>query len=563
MNKKYSDHQNIQMLAQNKHPSQFLSEKNNLLQFCDTTSDPLFWPSSRQGVVSSWYGHVPFAHWLVANIRPKLVVELGTYTGVSYAAFCESIKKMKIDSRCYAVDTWRGDLNTGYYGDDIYHDLNKFNNIHYSNFSTLIRDSFDSALGKFEDRSIDLLHIDGSHKYDEVRHDFETWLPKMSDNGIILFHNTSMDKPDFGVHRLWIEIHSSYPHFEFTHAHGLGILAVGTYIPKQLDELFSVKEEEIVERLCYRFSRLGESDSLKSALVTRIIESTVLDIRNRDQKISISYKENLSGFPLNVSNLDLNHISFGIGIVTYNRADRLIRCIEQVKKHTKRKFELLVADDGSTDGTSILVSGLVAPNITYLNCENKGVNWNKNRILYYFRNIKPVDVVIILEDDSFPYKDSWEDKWIRSALKFGHVNNAGEWFADSFESGSGDIDDPFLSFDVSAQCAAFAYYAIDRVGYIDSYLENFGAAHAEHSYRMSRVGYGGEFRVEAGIGKPLYYLINGAIQATREDSNYEVDDPIGWARYWELRDTAIFRFPWKNDVEKQKFLLELATAQRI
>ena len=44
---------------------------------------PLFWTPDRLGLASAWWGHVPFAHWLVAATAPRLVVELGTHTGVS------------------------------------------------------------------------------------------------------------------------------------------------------------------------------------------------------------------------------------------------------------------------------------------------------------------------------------------------------------------------------------------------------------------------------------------------------------------------------------------------
>ena len=52
----------------------------------------------------------------------------------------------------------------------------------YSALSTLIRLTFDDALGDFAHGSLDLLlHIDGRHLDDDVGHDFETWLPKLTD----------------------------------------------------------------------------------------------------------------------------------------------------------------------------------------------------------------------------------------------------------------------------------------------------------------------------------------------------------------------------------------------
>lgn len=216
-----------------------------------------FW-SVRHVVTSAWLQHGPFAFWLVEAIRPSTLVELGTHNGFSFLAFCQAVERLGISTACYAVDTWTGDEHADFYGEDVYRRLTALQAEHYAGFSTLMRCRFDEALPYFPDASIDLLHIDGRHTYDDVKEEFDTWLPKMSSRGIILFHDTNVRERQFGVWKLWDEVRKSYPNFEFTHGHGLGVLAVGPDIPPPVRGLFTASPQQ-VDSLRAAYAHLGQA----------------------------------------------------------------------------------------------------------------------------------------------------------------------------------------------------------------------------------------------------------------------------------------------------------------
>lgn len=218
--------------------------------------EPFLWIPSRTGVMSAWWGHVPFGHWLVSMIEPGTVVELGTHEGVSFSAFCEAILQRNIAGRCYAVDTWEGDEHAGRYDESVFQDLTAFNRAHYGAFAELMRMTFDQALDYFADGSIDLLHIDGLHLYEAVKREFGNWLPKLSARGVVLFHDTNVRERDFGVWKLWAELRQKYPSFEFLHGHGLGLIAVGPEIPHAVRALCDLSPT-VANTLKQRVAQLG------------------------------------------------------------------------------------------------------------------------------------------------------------------------------------------------------------------------------------------------------------------------------------------------------------------
>jgi hypothetical protein len=219
---------------------------------------------------SAWTEHIPFAMFAVSALRPRVLVELGSYRGASYCAFCQAVKSLETKTKCFAVDTWQGDEHAGKLEESVYTILQNHHNPLYSEFSTLLKSTFDDALPKFEDNSVDLLHIDGFHTYKAVKHDFETWLPKMSERGIVLFHDTAVKEKDFGVWKFWSELCEKYPsNFEFHHGHGLGVLSVGTEIPDSFKEIFSANEAEknAIREFFYQIgSRIELADTNKMLL---------------------------------------------------------------------------------------------------------------------------------------------------------------------------------------------------------------------------------------------------------------------------------------------------------
>jgi glycosyltransferase involved in cell wall biosynthesis len=194
--------------------------------------------------LSAWIEHIPFAFWLTEVIKPTSIVELGVHNGTSYFSFCQAVQTLNINTTCYAVDTWQGDEHAGFYNDAVYNQVVAYNTDKFSRFSTLIRSTFDEANKYFTDGSIDLLHIDGLHTYEAVKHDFETWLPRLSKNAIVLFHDINVRERDFGVFKFWEELKRQYPNFQFDFGHGLGVLAIGEVIQEDLKTLFDGNDTE-------------------------------------------------------------------------------------------------------------------------------------------------------------------------------------------------------------------------------------------------------------------------------------------------------------------------------
>ena len=75
-----------------------------------------------------------------------------------------------------------------------------------------------------------------------------------------------------------------------------------------------------------------------------------------------------------VNYITLAPVSLSIIIPTYNRKDRLKQCLGVLlnQSYPHNKYEIIIVDDGSTDGTEEAIKNINKPNITYIKQQNKG-----------------------------------------------------------------------------------------------------------------------------------------------------------------------------------------------
>ena len=254
---------------------------------------------------SAWTEHLPFAFFLAETLKPSVFVELGTHYGNSYFSFCQLFRQENLPVRTYAVDTWEGDVHAGFYGREVFEEVSKFNNENYSHFSNLLNMTFDEAHDLFEPSSIDLLHIDGMHSYESVKHDFDFWLPLMSEKGVILLHDTKVLDRGFGVWRLMEELRERFPCIEFPHGYGLGVVCTGKNVDKGFMEFVARwKQDAFIlpffeamgQRVSFLFknqSLSGEIEDLRKQLAGKQSETGRLQGLLDENRKLLSEKEEL------------------------------------------------------------------------------------------------------------------------------------------------------------------------------------------------------------------------------------------------------------------------------
>lgn len=232
-----------------------------------------------------WSGHRRFIYDFIVNLAPKTIVELGSFYGCSTFAIGQAIKDYCLGSVIWAVDFWDviEDYTAASYQEDIYGSFLKVLKKCYGDYIKPLKMTFSAAREQFAIQSIDVLHIDGSHHYNDVKRDFEEWFPVVKKTGIILFHDIDdilVDGKIMGSHIFWKEIKEKYKNtLEFNFSCGLGILCLDQEIYEGLKTI----DISWYQKLCNNDNVQLKQDLCKYSFIIRDKDFYISDLKRQLQ----------------------------------------------------------------------------------------------------------------------------------------------------------------------------------------------------------------------------------------------------------------------------------------
>lgn len=121
-------------------------------------------------------------------------VEIGTWNGITATGMGLIAKLLDTGKKIYSIDNYIGHLNLDVTSkvalQNYTNNVKKYNLQNYCKL--IIANSEDIEFNE----EIGFLFIDGGHSYEQIKKDIEKWIPKVTKNGIIIFHDYSNTHPD-------------------------------------------------------------------------------------------------------------------------------------------------------------------------------------------------------------------------------------------------------------------------------------------------------------------------------------------------------------------------------
>jgi len=251
-------------------------------------------------------------------------------------------------------------------------------------------------------------------------------------------------------------------------------------------------------------------------------------------------------------------LRLGIAITTYNRRGIVLALVEKLQALTLTPFELVVCDDGSTDGTA---QALRERGVKVITGPNSGIAWNKNRGLYYLLHVVPCEVILLLDDDVEPMAPGWEKDWIAAAWRYGHVNQAQPLFRQDLEAGAMTAADPGLTTKIGGWALAFTRPVLAQIGYLDPRFRRYGHEHSELTQRAVKAGFGGVIISSPSGERMLFYVIDGGLQGVPTISHgTEADIAENTKLFETMGGEPVYRHAWRDDAGMARFLDEVMAA---
>lgn len=176
-------------------------------------------PDTHSNYIYGWNSNDPIFEELIKKTQPKIIIEVGTWLGASAIHMAKIIKSLNLDTKIYCVDTWLGAeefwtslnetsdrnlfLKNGY--PQVYYQF--LSNVFANNVQDIITPIPNTShigylILNYHEIKADLIYIDGSHEYFDVKNDITNYLNLLNSNGIIFGDDFNWE----GVNKAVVEV---------------------------------------------------------------------------------------------------------------------------------------------------------------------------------------------------------------------------------------------------------------------------------------------------------------------------------------------------------------------
>lgn len=136
---------------------------------------------------------------LIAEVRPRLIIEVGSWKGASAIHMAKICDDLDLDTRICCVDTWLGAYEfIGASGERDLMPIYGYPQVYYQFLANVVRASQATRVIPFPTTSLiaaryfwhqqiraDLIYIDGSHDADDVAADIRAYWPLLRKGGVL------------------------------------------------------------------------------------------------------------------------------------------------------------------------------------------------------------------------------------------------------------------------------------------------------------------------------------------------------------------------------------------
>lgn len=164
---------------------------------------------------------------IIRPYAPKVIVEIGTWMGYSARNWIK-----EFDPDLFITLEQDSKFDVDYLEGPKYH--------YFFETNSNAEETVSKVKGLLRENKIDLLFIDGGHRYDNVMADYSKYVNLVKEGGIVVFHDILYSSNECQVKLLWEDLKRNYDYVELNcgpGSTGYGILFNIPRVNKQINSL--------------------------------------------------------------------------------------------------------------------------------------------------------------------------------------------------------------------------------------------------------------------------------------------------------------------------------------